>query len=86
MFKSFSLALLAATTFAIDDSPVRGANDGSNQENAYYTSFINSDNCGNNKYVKLDMWTYIQKVPDEDAYEYHGDTVAFVEGPVGRFM
>ena len=86
MFKSFSLALLATTTFAIDGSAVRGADDGSNQENALYTSFINSDDCGNNKYVKVDMWTYIQKVADEDAYEYHGDTVAFVEGPVGRFF
>jgi len=86
MFKSFALALLAATTYAIDDSPVRGDNDGSNQENALYTSFINSDTCGNGKYVKLDMWTYIAKVPNEDAYEYHGDTVAFIEGPLGKFI
>ena len=86
MFKSFALALLAATTYAIDDSPLRGDNDGANQENALYTSFINSDTCGNGKYVKLDMWTYIAKVPNEDAYEYHGDTVAFIEGPLGKFI
>ena len=86
MFKSFALALLAATTYAIDDSAVRGKNDGSNQDNALYTSFINSDNCGNNSPVKLDMWTYIAKVPGEDAYEYHGDTVAFIEGAVGKFF
>ena len=86
MMKSFALALLAATTFAIDDSPVRGNNDGSDQENALYTSFINNDSCGNNNAVKVDMWTYIAKVPGEDAYEYHGDTVAYIEGPVGRFF
>ena len=86
MIKSFALALLAASTYAIVDSPVRGDNDGSSQEDAIYTSFINSDNCGNNAYVKLDMWTYIAKVPGEDAYEYHGDTVAFIGGPIGRFI
>ena len=86
MFKSFALALLAATSYAIDDSEKRGNNDGSNQENALYTSFINSDTCGNNNPVKLDMWTYIAKVPGEDAYEYHGDTVAFIEGAVGKFF
>ena len=86
MFKSFALALLATSTYALDDSAVRGNNDGSNQENAFYTSFVNNDSCGNSAYVKLDMWTYIAKVPDEDAYEYHGDTVAFVEGPVGKFF
>lgn len=91
MFKSFAFALLAAYTYAVDDSEFRGANDGSNQENAYYTSFVNSDSCADwasfsGTYVKLDMWTYIAKVSGEDAYEYHGDTVAFVEGPVGRFF
>ena len=86
MMKAFALALLAATTFAIFDSPVRGNNDGSDQENALYTSFINNDSCGNNNAVKVDMWTYIAKVPGEDAYEYHGDTVAYVEGPVGMFF
>jgi len=86
MFKSFALALFAATSNAIVDSAVRGNNDGSNQDNALYTSFVNSDSCGNGQYVKLDMWTYIAKVPGEDAYEYHGDTVAFVDGPVGKFF
>ena len=87
MFKSFAFALLAAYTYAVNDSELRGANDGSDQKNAYYTSFVNSDGCGGtNKYVKLDMWTYIAKVSGEDAYEYHGDTVAFVEGPVGKFF
>ena len=86
MFKSFALALFAATSNAIVDSEVRGTNDGSNQDNALYTSFVNSDSCGNGQYVKLDMWTYIAKVPGEDAYEYHRDTVAFVDGPVGKFF
>ena len=86
MMKAFALALLAATTFAILDSPVRGNNDGSDQENALYTSFINNDSCGNNNAVKVDMWTYIAKVPGEDAYEYHGDTVAYIEGAMGRYF
>ena len=30
------------------------------------------------------MWTYITKY--EDTYEYHGDTVAYIEGPIGRFI
>ena len=86
MYTSFALALLAATTFAIGDSPVRGNNNGISQEDALYTSFIKNDTCGNNKYVKVDMWTYIQKMPDVNEYEYHGDTVAYIEGPVGRFF
>ena len=86
MIKSFAVALLGTAALAINDSAVRGYNDGSSRENAYYTSFVNSDTCGNNKYVKLDMWTYISKVPGEDAYEYHGDTVAYIEGPMGRFI
>ena len=86
MIRSFIVALLSTTTLAIDDSPTRGYNDGSSQENALYTSFINSDSCGNNKYVKLDMWTYIAKSPTDDVYEYHGDLVAYIEGPVGRFI
>ena len=84
MIKSFAVALLGTAVFAIYDSETRGKNDGSSKENALYTSFVNSDTCGNNKYVKLDMWTWISKVPGEDAYEYHGDTVAYVEGPIGR--
>ena len=86
MYASFALALLAATTFAIGDSPVRGDNNGTSQEDALYTSFINNDTCGNGKYVKVDMWTYIQWNPDENNYEYHGDTVAYIEGPVGKFL
>ena len=86
MFKSFAAALLSATTLALDGSVTRGANDGSNQENALLTDLINSDNCGNNGGIKLDMWTYIAKVTDADAYEFHGDTVAYVEGAVGRWM
>ena len=86
MIKSFVVALLGTAAHSINDSPVRGSNDGSSQENPLYTSFVNSDSCGNNKYVKLDMWTYISKVPGEDAYEYHGDTVAYIEGPMGRFI
>ena len=86
MIKSFAVALFGTAAHAIQDSAVRGANDGSDRENALYTSFVNSDSCGNNKYVKLDMWTHIRKVPDEDAYEYHGETVAYIEGPVGRYM
>ena len=86
MFKSFAAALLSATTLALDGSVTRGANDGSNQENALLTDLINSDTCGNNGGIKLDMWTYIAKVTDADAYEFHGDTVAYVEGAVGRWM
>jgi len=86
MFKSFAAALLSATTLALDASAVRGDNDGSNQENALLTDLINSDTCGNNGGIKLDMWTYIAKVTDADAYEFHGDTVAYVEGAVGRWM
>ena len=83
---SFAVALLSTTALALFDSPVRGKNDGSDQQNALYTSFVNSDSCANG-YVKLDMWTYIDK--DNVAggpYEFHGDTVAFLEGPVGQFM
>lgn len=60
MFKSFAVALLAATALAIDDSPVRGDDDGANQLNAKMTSFINNDTCAGG-YMKLDMFTYIAK-------------------------
>ena len=63
--------------YANRDSPVRGRNDGSDRENALYTSLIN-DYCGNNlPVVKLDLWTFIAKVAKKDEYEFHGDTVAY---------
>ena len=83
MLKFFALALLAATTCALNASAIRGNNDGTNRENAFYTSLINNDTCGNGP-VKLDMWTYIDKY--EDTYRYHGDTVAFIDGAVGKFI
>ena len=59
MIKSFAVALLGTAALAIDDSALRGSNDGSSRENAYYTSFVNNDTCANGGYVKLDMWTHI---------------------------
>ena len=68
------------------DSPVRGRNDGSDRENALYTSLINTQSCGTLDYVKLDLWTFIAKVAKKDEYELHGDTVAYFRGPIGQFI
>ena len=47
---------------------------------------INNDTCANGGYMKLDLFTYIAKVAGQDAYEYHGDTVASVGGNAGRYF
>ena len=84
MFKSFAVALLSATALAaLPDSTLRGANDGSDQDNAKYTSLIKSEEsgCSSSKKFKLDLFTYIAK--NDDKWEIHGDTVAYWDGSIG---
>lgn len=86
MFKSFAVALLSATVYAdVADSPVRGKNDASDQKNAHYTSMIGNESEAKCKATefKMDLFTYIAKGTGENAYEFHGDTVAAWSGQIG---